>query len=139
VVTVADTVAQVMTTNPICLPADSPVSEAAKQMAGAGVGAVIVVEGEQVLGICTDRDITVRVTAAERGPDTPLRQACSTRKVVAIPSTTTITDAADLMRRKAVRRLPVLDDNRLVGIVSLGDLARTDSVLGGISAAPPNR
>jgi CBS domain-containing protein len=142
VIAVADTVAQVMTRNPICVRADAPVSEAARRMADAGVGAVIVVEGEQVLGICTDRDITVRVTAAGRGADTPLQQACSDRHVVAIPATTTITDAARLMREHAVRRLPVLDEHRLVGIVSLADLARAqdpNTALSGISEAPPNR
>jgi CBS domain-containing protein len=103
-----DTVAQVMTRNPVCLRADSPVSEAARQMLDTGVGAIIVVEGDQVRGICTDRDITVRVTAAKRGPGTPIQEACSDREVVAIPPTMTIADATDLMRDEAVRRLLVL-------------------------------
>jgi CBS domain-containing protein len=139
---VADTVAQFMTRNPICVRADAPVSEAARRMAEAGIGAVVVVDGEQALGLCTDRDITVRVTATGRGADTPIQQACSDQHVVATTPTTTITDAARLMREHAVRRLPVLDEQRLVGIVSLGDLARAqdpNTALSGISQAPPNR
>jgi CBS domain-containing protein len=61
-------VAEVMTQDPICASADCPVSEAARRMADADVGAVLVVDAEQVVGLCTDRDITVRVTAANRGP-----------------------------------------------------------------------
>jgi CBS domain-containing protein len=139
---VALTVGEVMTTDPICVHADSPVSEAARQMADAGVGAVIVVEGDQVVGICTDRDITVRVTAANHGPDTPVQQACSTQEVAAIAASMTVADALTVMRNKKVRRLPVLARNTLVGIVSLGDLTRTHdpgTALDAISTAPPNR
>jgi CBS domain-containing protein len=137
----AHTVSEVMTTPPISVAADSPVSEAARRMVEAGVGAVIVIDSEQVVGICTDRDITVRVTARDGAPDTPVRQACSSEGVVAVPADMTISEAAAVMREKAIRRLPVLDEGRVVGMVSLGDLSVNrdpDSALGGISAATPN-
>lgn len=136
------TVGEVMTANPIWVRADSPVREAAQRMAEAGVGAVIVVHGDQVLGICTDRDITVRVIATNLGPDTPVQHACSAHQIAAIAATMSITAATDLMRRHAVRRLPVLRDKHLVGIVSLADLVDaqdSSTVIGDISAAPPNR
>jgi CBS domain-containing protein len=136
------TVGQVMTTDPICVRADSPVSKAAQQMAESGVGSVIVVEGDQVIGVCTDRDITVRVTATNHGPDTPVQHACSRDDLAAIAASMTVANALTIMRDKKVRRLPVLAGNTLVGIVSLGDLTRTqnpDTALRTISTAAPNR
>jgi CBS domain-containing protein len=118
----ARTVAEVMNRHPICVSADSPVSEAARRMADADVGAVLVVHADQVVGICTDRDITVRVTAANRGPDTTVREACTHREVVAISASMSINDAAAVMREQAVHRLPVIEQGLLVGMVSLGDL-----------------
>jgi len=139
----ASTVAEVMARNPISVSADSPVSEAARQMADADVGAVAVTDDNgRVVGICTDRDITVRVTASNRGPDTTVGAACSNRDLGAIRPDTTVSDAVALMRDKAVRRLPVLEGERLVGVVSLGDLAMDrdpESALADISAADPNR
>lgn len=139
----AYTVAEVMARNPITVPAASPVSEAARQMAEADVGSVVVVDDTgQVVGICTDRDITVRVTAAKRGPDTTVQEACTDRGLTAITPDTLLVDGAAVMRDKAVRRLPVLEADRLVGVVSIGDLAMDrdpDSALADISAADPNR
>jgi CBS domain-containing protein len=101
-------VAEVMTQDPICASADCPVSEAARRMADADVGAVLVVDAEQVVGLCTDRDITVRVTAANRGPrDTTVREACTDREVAAISAGMSINDVAAVMREQAVHRPPV--------------------------------
>jgi CBS domain-containing protein len=135
-------VAEVMTgaDDLICVRADCPVSQAAALMARSDVGAVLVMHGEQVVGMCTDRDITVRVTA-NRSPDTTVKQACGDRRVVTIAADAPITEAAALMAEHAVRRLPVMRDEELVGIVSLADLARDRNVgptLSAISSAPPN-
>jgi CBS domain-containing protein len=93
-------------------------------------------------GIVTDRDIVVRALAGHRNPaDTRLKDICSRDVVTVTPSTST-DEAVRIMREKSVRRLPVLDYDQPVGIVSLGDLAvehDPKSALADISVAPPNR
>ncbi|SDI39403.1 CBS domain-containing protein [Nonomuraea jiangxiensis] len=139
--TVAKTVADVMTTHPATVEADQPVSVAASLMRDHDTGCVIVNQNGRMQGIITDRDITVRVVAADKCCQTPVREACSP-SVEAIGPDTTLEQAIQLMRSHAVRRLPVVEDGRAVGIVSLGDLALErdpDSALAGISAAEANR
>ncbi|MFI9591566.1 CBS domain-containing protein [Nonomuraea sp. NPDC052265] len=137
----AETVADVMTSHPATVECDQPVSAAAALMRDNDAGAVIVNENGRMKGIVTDRDITIRVVADERGPDTPVREACSPW-VEAVGPDTSIDQAVQIMRSHAVRRLPVVEDGRPVGIVSLGDLAverDPDSALADISAAEGNR
>ncbi|GAA2211588.1 CBS domain-containing protein [Nonomuraea monospora] len=137
----AKTVADVMTSHPATVEADQPVSVAASLMRDNDTGAVIVNDNGRIKGIVTDRDITVRVVADERGPDTPVREACSP-SVEAVGPDTSIDQAVQLMRTHAVRRLPVVEDGRAVGVVSLGDLAMErdpNSALADISAAAGNR
>ncbi|MEV0166097.1 CBS domain-containing protein [Nonomuraea fuscirosea] len=137
----AKTVADVMTSHPATVEADQPVSVAASLMRDHDTGALIVNDKGRMKGIVTDRDITVRVVADERGPDTPVREACSA-SVEAIGPGTSIEQAVRLMRTHAVRRLPVVEDGRAVGVVSLGDLAverDPSSALADISAAEGNR
>ncbi|MFC5829913.1 CBS domain-containing protein [Nonomuraea insulae] len=137
----AKTVADVMTSHPATVEADQPVSVAATLMRDNDTGAIIVNDHGRLQGIVTDRDITVRVVAAELGPDTPVREACSP-SVEAVCPDTSIDQAVRLMRTHAVRRLPVVEDGRAVGVVSLGDLAverDPNSALADISAAEGNR
>ncbi|MFB4263500.1 CBS domain-containing protein [Nonomuraea sp. GTA35] len=137
----AKTVADVMTSHPATVEADQPVSVAASLMRDNDTGAVIVNDNGRMKGIVTDRDITVRVVADDRGPDTPVREACSA-SVEAVGPDTSIDQAVQLMRTHAVRRLPVVEDGRAVGVVSLGDLAverDPNSALADISAAEGNR
>jgi CBS domain-containing protein len=136
------TVKDVMTPAPLTLSADSTVSEAARAMRDKDIGVVLVVEDNQRLcGIITDRDIVVRAVAAGVNPDqTPLSRICS-HELTEISPDAPISDAVSLMRRKAIRRIPVMDGDKPVGIVSIGDLAIAqdpNSALGSISAAPPN-
>ncbi|WP_113703028.1 CBS domain-containing protein [Nonomuraea lactucae] len=134
----AKTVADIMTSRPAAVEADQPVAVAAALMRDNDAGAVIVNDNGRVSGIVTDRDITVRVVAEDKGPDTPVREAC-TGSVEAVGPDTSIEQAVQLMRSHAVRRLPVIEDGRAIGIVSLGDIAMErdpDSALGDISAAP---
>jgi CBS domain-containing protein len=136
----ARTVADIMTARPATVEADQPVAVAAALMRDHDTGAVIVNDNGRISGIVTDRDIAVRLVADEKGPDTPVREAC-TAGVEAIGPDTSVEQAVQLMRTHAVRRLPVVEDGRAVGIVSLGDLAMErdpDSALGDISAAPGN-
>jgi CBS domain-containing protein len=130
----------VMTPDPVTVPSTTPLEQAARQMRDAGIGNVIVLEGEQVAGILTDRDIVVRAVAEGRDSRTPVGDVTS-RDLTTIAPDATLEDAVELMRERSIRRLPGVEAGRAVGIVSLGDLALErdpDSALGDISAAPPN-
>jgi CBS domain-containing protein len=135
------TVAEVMTADPATLDASQPVSVAAQLMVSEDTGAVILTDDGHVSGIVTDRDIAVRVVAQDKGPDTPVREACS-EELTTVGPDTSIEQVVQLMRDKAVRRVPVVENDHAVGIVSIGDLAidrDSDSALADISAAKGNR
>lgn len=133
-------VRDVMTAEPIVLQQDQSIADAAQAMRDASVGAVLIVDGDKLCGLVTDRDIVVRAVAESALPDSPVGQVVSP-DLVAVGADDEIADAARVMQDNAVRRLPVLDDGRIVGIVSIGDLAVSlgeDSALAQISAADPN-
>src|SRR5689334_23713367 len=136
-----DRVRDVMTMSPTTLRPDQTVTVAARIMEAENVGDVIVAENNEVRGVVTDRDVTVRAVARGLDPQTTtLGEICS-GDLITVESDTKLDRAADLMSRNAVRRLPVVEDGRLVGIVSLGDVAirqEPESSLGEISSAPPN-
>jgi CBS domain-containing protein len=132
----------VMTRSPRIVEASATVREAAKVMADEDIGDVIVRRGDTLCGIVTDRDITVRAVATGHdADDTNVGDIC-TRELVTLGPADTVDDAVSLMQQKALRRLPIVDDDgKAVGIVSLGDLAVASSgerALADISAAPPN-
>lgn len=138
----AKSIKEVMRSDPITVDAEAPVTEAARAMRDADIGDVIVLDdSDQVCGILTDRDIAVRLVAEGRDPtQTKLGEVCSD-EVIALKPDDSVSDAVRLMSEKAIRRLPVLEGGKAVGIVSLGDLAEAqdpDSALADISAAPPN-
>ncbi len=136
----ANTVADVMTGNPVTLEGDQPVVEAARRMRQADSGNVIVLDNGRVAGIVTDRDITVRVVADQMDLNTPIREVC-TDDVETVAPDTSIEQAVQIMRSRAIRRLPVIQNDQAVGVVSIGDLAierDENSALAEISAAEPN-
>jgi CBS domain-containing protein len=136
----AQTVRDVMSGNPTTVDASATIQEVAEQMAKEDIGAVLVVENDELQGIVTDRDIVVRVLAKGNGADASVREACST-DVEAISADDSVDDAVKKMQQANIRRLPVVDDGEPVGIISLGDLAvekDSDSALADISAASPN-
>ena len=103
---------------------DQTAREAASFMLSADTGSIPVCENERVIGMITDRDIAVRGVAAGKGPDCSVRELMS-QDVVCARHGDDAKVVAEMMSKAQVRRLPVLDDNdRLVGMVSLGDLAR---------------
>jgi len=110
-------------------------------MRDSDIGNVIVVDNGHICGIVTDRDITIRGVAEERNiARLKLADICS-RELATLSPQDSVEDAVRLMREKAIRRLPVVEGGKPVGVVSLGDLAVTQdhrSALGNISAAPPN-
>jgi signal-transduction protein with cAMP-binding, CBS, and nucleotidyltransferase domain len=131
-----------MSTDPVTIPSTAGVIEAAQAMEKSHIGDVIVLdESSEMCGIVTDRDIALRVVAQGRDPaGTKLGEVCS-RDIASLTPDDTVGDAVRLMTEKAIRRLPVIEEGKPVGIVSLGDLAATEdpeSGLADISEAPPN-
>lgn len=102
---------------------DASVAQAAQLMQKHNVGSVPVVDQQSVVGIVTDRDIVVRgVAHGKDAANTPVSQVMTSEIHSASPEMS-LEQAAQIMSEHQVRRLPVVDQNRLVGIVSLGDLA----------------
>ena len=137
----AQHIRELMTPNPVSMPGTASVHEAARAMRDADIGDVIVIEHHQVCGIITDRDIAVRVVAEAKDPTTTALADICSHSLLTVKSTDSVEHAVRLMRTHTVRRLPVVEEGKAVGIVSLGDLAverDPESVLGEISAAPPD-
>ena len=137
----AQPIKDAMTKKPVSLPATSTVADAAQQMSDLNIGDVLIEEDGRLTGIVTDRDLVVRVLAEGRDATSKLGDIASS-ELVFISPTDTAEDAIRLMRERALRRVPVVENGQAVGIVSLGDLAAErdpDSVLGKISSAPPNQ
>ena len=135
------TVREVMTPDPIALPDTASLVDAAQRMRAAAIGNVVVLDGGKVCGIVTDRDIVVRGIADGRDPrSTTLGDVCS-RDLTTVAPDDQIAAAVRLLRDKAIRRLPVVEAGRAIGILSIGDVAieqERDSPLAAVSAAPPN-
>jgi CBS domain-containing protein len=135
------TVADVMTSNPATIERQDSVAEAARRMAAKDAGDVIVLDNGTVCGILTDRDIAVRLVAQDKPGSTPVAEIISDSDILTVAPDTALDRAIQLLRTKAVRRLPVVQNGRAVGIVSLGDLAierDPDSALADVSAAQGN-
>ena len=112
----------VMTPNPRCVSPNDSIQTAARIMRDEDTGAVPVVENGRPIGIVTDRDIVVRAVATEGQLNRPVGEIVTSSLVEATPDMST-REAAELMSEHQIRRLPVVENERLVGIVSLGDLA----------------
>lgn len=120
-------ISEVMTTEVETITPDQTAREAASFMLRADAGSIPVCKGDKVIGMITDRDIAVRGVAEGRGPDTPVSELMSDG-VICAHEDEDIDAVAQRMSEQQVRRMPVLDaDERLIGIVSLGDLARETS------------
>ncbi len=137
----AQSVQDIMTADVVTVEANSTVREAAQKMRAHGVGDVLVIRKGTVCGIVTDRDIAIRAVA--EGKDTAktnVGDICSA-ELVALSPDDSVEDATRIVREQAVRRVPVLDEGRPVGILSLGDLALERdpaSALADVSAAAPS-
>lgn len=115
----------VMTRDVDVVSADATLAEAAAKMRSRDVGALPVLDGHKLVGMLTDRDITVRATAEGRDPKAVKARDVATPDVVYGFEDQTVEAAAKLMAEKQIRRLVVLShEQRLVGIVSLGDIAK---------------
>jgi CBS domain-containing protein len=135
-------VQDVMTKNPREVGVDETIESVARIMRDEQVGAVIVTDSGQLRGVVTDRDVVIRAVAEGLDPASETVDTIySGTELMTVGPDAAIDEAADLMRDHAVRRLPVVENGRAVGIVSIGDLAidmDSDSALAEISAATPN-
>lgn len=136
----ARTVSAFMTPHPTVVEVSDSLQAVAQTMATQDVGSLVVAENGAVVGIVTDRDLVVRGYAEGLGLDATVGQVASTDPVTVGPDDD-VDEVVRIMRERAVRRVPVVDGDQAVGIVSLGDLAvdlDPDSALADISEAPPN-
>ena len=138
----AQKIREIMSTHPVSLPADASLVEAAKRMRDNDIGDVLIVEADgRLRGIVTDRDMVVRAIANEKeARNTTIGDVCSP-DLVAVDADEEADRAVQMMRQRAVRRLPVMDDGQVVGVVSIGDMAIENdpqSALAQISAAREN-
>ena len=137
----AQRVREVMTVNPASLPGDATAREAARQMRDNDTGAMLVVDGNDLRGIVTDRDIVVRAVAEGIDPDECRVGDICTAGVTTVSPDQPVEEAIRIVREQAVRRVPVVENGTPVGVLSIGDLAierDENSALAEISAAPAN-
>ncbi len=116
------TVQQIMTDSVISVSPNQTIEEAARLMNENNIGAIPVVENNQVVGMVTDRDITIRSTADGGNEKQPVSQVM-TNEIISVTPETQVEEAASLMAENQIRRLPVIENNQIVGMVSLGDIA----------------
>ncbi|GIH68237.1 CBS domain-containing protein [Sphaerimonospora thailandensis] len=138
----AQKVREVMTPAPVTVPSDASIVQAARLMREHNIGDVLVTEDDRLCGVITDRDIVVRAVADSRDlTATAVAAVCSSSGLATVTPDQDTTQALRLMRDKAIRRVPVVEEGRPVGVVSLGDVALERdpaSALSDISAARPN-
>lgn len=104
------------------------VYDAVVRMVGANVGSLLVVDGDQVVGIFTERDYFRRVALPEKEPRDILVSQVMSAPVVSVTSDWTLDQCSQLMTGERFRHLPVVDDGTLVGIISIGDIVKAKSV-----------
>ena len=121
----AGTVREAMTPSPTCIASDATVSEAARVLLSEDVGSLPVVDGESLVGVVTDRDLVLRVLAKDLDPNkVSVGDVCSDSPTIASPEES-LDAALQRMAQEQVRRLPVVDDGRVVGILAQADVARS--------------
>jgi CBS domain-containing protein len=117
-----------MTSNPCAIDTDKDVSYAAKMMRDEDVGMAPIVEGDQLVGVLTDRDIAIKVVAEGKDPTTVRVHEIASTKLVTVDPDQTLDDAMRLMAEHQIRRLPVVEeDGKLVGVLAQADVAREGS------------
>ncbi len=122
---------QLMTHNPVIMGSGKTVKEAALAMKEKGTGSVLVVDGDSLKGLLTEKDVMYKVTAFDKKPSEVLVDDIMTleKEVVSIESTKSIYDAMVLMNNDSVRRLPVVDNGVLKGIITAKDILKVEPEL----------
>ena len=122
-----------MATSPVTATPDLNAGDAAGLMATHDIGVLPIVEGERLVGLVTDRDLVLRVLAARKDPrSVRLGDIATTRDVATVTPDTQLSDARAVMGQLRVRRLPVVKDGQLVGMLSLGDVALGSASMRGV-------
>lgn len=137
----AKKVSDVMTKDPVAMRADETVADAAKAMSDMRIGTVVVMDMDRPVGIVTDRDITVRAVASGKDPSTTRLADIASRDLAAVRPDQSVDDAVQMMKSHDIKRLVVMSDSKLEGILSLGDLTMRgegEDVQKDISRAEPN-
>ncbi len=117
-------ISEIMSRNVSCIPPDASLQDAASRMRALNVGSLPVCENDRIVGIITDRDITIRGTAECCGPAETTVREVMTQKIIYAFEDQPVQIAARLMQENQIRRIAILNsDKRLVGIVALGDIA----------------
>lgn len=116
-------VKQIMSNSIVSVDSSVTATNAAKMMEDTGVGAVVVLENNLPVGIVTDRDFAIKITAHSYPIDTPVRRIMSS-PLISIDSNSDLWIASDLMSSRNVRKLPVIDDDKVVGILTSSDLVK---------------
>jgi CBS domain-containing protein len=120
----AKKIRDVMTPDPEAIQAEQPATEAAKLMKQVDAGMIPVVRDGKLLGTITDRDIVVRVVAEGRDPQSTTVLEVASRDLVTVEPEQDLDEALQLMASHQVRRLPVVENERLVGVLAQADVAR---------------
>ena len=117
----------IMSDSVITIKESQTVQEAAELMSQYNIGSIPVVNNSgQLAGIITDRDITLRTTAQGENPQTPVSEVMTAQTIVQGTPDMDVHQAADLMAQQQIRRLPVVENGQVVGMVALGDIAVQD-------------
>jgi CBS domain-containing protein len=123
----AKSVRDAMTENPRSIGASASVVEAARLMREDHIGSLPITDGEQLVGMITDRDITTRVVAEAADPTATSVEDVYSRDLISVEPDQDLDEALQLMARHQVRRLPVVENDRLVGIVAQADIALAEN------------
>jgi CBS domain-containing protein len=111
----------------VSLPPTATALEAAQRMNEHRTGSVLVVEGDTMVGIFTERDVLRRVVAESRDPAATALSKVMTRKVAYAGPDTTLDEIRRVMRDSRIRHMPVLENNRVTGMISIGDLNKAEN------------
>ncbi|MCZ8520227.1 MULTISPECIES: CBS domain-containing protein [Paenibacillus] len=120
------TLREIMTTDCAVVTLQDNIYEAAVKMKQEDTGFIPVVDGRKLIGVLTDRDLVIRGYAAKHSGSTAISEVMSDR-IVSVSPDTTADEAAKVMANEQIRRLPIVENGELVGIVSIGDLAVRDT------------
>jgi CBS domain-containing protein len=122
-----------MAERPVTATPDMNAGDAAGLMASNDIGVVSITEGDRLVGLVTDRDLVLRVLADRKDPrSVRLGDIATTRGIETVTPDTQLGDARAMMAAKRIRRLPVVKDGRLVGMLSLGDVALGSASMRGV-------
>jgi CBS domain-containing protein len=117
------TVQEIMETELVTVTQQDNIYEVAVRMKQHDIGFIPVVEGKRLVGVVTDRDLVIRGYAQKHSGSTAVKEVISDQQLVTVSPQTSADEAARMMASQQIRRLPVVQNNELVGIVAIGDLA----------------